>query len=65
MPSRTLSGSSDVSVASNNSARSEDFGDIAGSGQNTPTGGSHLRGGELSTESGDGILGWNQVRGKF
>lgn len=42
MPSRTLSNSSDVSVASNNSTRSEDFGELLVSGQNTPA----LRGGE-------------------
>lgn len=44
MPSRSLSNSSDVSVASNNSTRSEDFGELLVSGQNTPA----LRGGEYN-----------------
>ncbi|KAF7551561.1 hypothetical protein G7046_g7680 [Stylonectria norvegica] len=37
MPGRTVSSSSDVSVSSNNSARSDDLGDMLGSGPNTPT----------------------------
>ncbi|CAM1501576.1 Fc.00g035600.m01.CDS01 [Cosmosporella sp. VM-42] len=37
MPGRTLSSSSDVSVTSNNSTQSDDFGELLSSGRNTPT----------------------------
>ena len=65
MPSRTLSNSSDVSVASSNNSPIDDLTEIAGSGRNTPTPTGHLRGGEWNREFEDGIIGMKQARGKL